>query len=154
MFWISNLCCVLLKNIGFVPWWDIMLSQTQIYYWQEIFLFTLVSNSESILSWYHFIVCELNRTIECVVNLNVMWLGFVFIFNSFIHMMVQLLFHSLLERVTGGGVCLKLDVQGQGGGTILNVDRQAGWGSWKLDNCYGCHMCIVPYVRTRIFKDF
>ena len=30
----------LLKKIGFAPWPDIMLNQTLIYYWQEIFLLT------------------------------------------------------------------------------------------------------------------
>ena len=38
----------LLKQIGFAPWPDIMLSQT-IYYWQEIFLVGLESHSEAIL---------------------------------------------------------------------------------------------------------
>ena len=39
-----------------------------------------------------------------------------------------LLFHSWLERVGGfgGGVRLKLDVQGQGGGNILDVDEHGG----------------------------
>ena len=39
----------LLKKIGFAPWTDIMLSQTLIYHWPEIFLLTLVSDSEAIL---------------------------------------------------------------------------------------------------------
>ena len=39
----------LLKKIRFAPWPDIMLSETVIYYWQEIFLLTLVSDSEAIL---------------------------------------------------------------------------------------------------------
>ena len=43
------------------------------YYWQEIFLLTLTSDSEAILQWYHFIV-------------NVMWLGFVVVLISFFHM--------------------------------------------------------------------
>ena len=43
------------------------------------------------------------------------------------------------------GVCLKLDVQGQGGGTILDVDGQETWGSWKLDNSRERHMFIVSY---------
>ena len=39
-----------------------------------------------------------------------------------------LLFHSWLERVGGfgGGVRLKLDVQSQGGGNILDVDEYRG----------------------------
>ena len=39
---------------------------------------------------------------------------------------MRLLFLSLLERVVGGG-SIKLDVQGQGGGTILDVDGKEGW---------------------------
>ena len=43
---------------------------------------------EAILYLYHCIVCGLNRTIERVVNLNVTWLCFCFVFAliSFIHM--------------------------------------------------------------------
>ena len=64
-----------------------------IYYWQEIFLLTLASGSEAILYWYHSIVCQLNRTINCVVNLNVTWLGFAFVFISLVHM------HERVETV-------------------------------------------------------
>ena len=39
---------------------------------------------------------------------------------------------------------MKLDIQGQGDGRILDVEGQRGWGSWKLDNFHGCHMCIIP----------
>ena len=40
---------------------------------------------------------------------------------------MRLLFHSLLERVAGrGGIRLKLDTQGQGGGMIWDVDGQGG----------------------------
>ena len=69
------------KKIGFALWPDIMLSQILIYYWQEIFLLTLTSDSEAIPSWYHCIFCVRNRTIERVVNLNATWLGFVFCFD-------------------------------------------------------------------------
>ena len=41
----------------------------------------------------------------------------------------------------GRGVRLKLDVQGQVGGRILDVD---GGGFWKLDNFDGRHTCIIP----------
>ena len=59
---------------------------------------------------------------------------------------VWLLFHNLLDREKAGGerVRLKLDVQGQRGGNILDVDgyRNIGDGeSCKLDN----FQCIVPY---------
>ena len=42
-----------------------------------------------------------------------------------------------------GGRPFKLDVQGQGDGIMLDVDGQGGWGSWKLDNFHGPHMCII-----------
>ena len=47
-----------------------------------------------------------------------------------------------LER----GFRLKLDVQGQGGREILNVDGQSGWGSQKLDNFHERQVCIIPYA--------
>ena len=76
----------ILKKIGFVPWPSIMLSQTLIYYWQEIFFtFTLTLDSEAILYSYHCIVCGINRTIERVVNFNVTWLSFVFVLILFVH---------------------------------------------------------------------
>ena len=68
----------LLKKTEFAPWRSIM---QIIYYWQEIFLLTLTSDSEAIPSWYHCIFCVRNRTIERVVNLNATWLGFVFCFD-------------------------------------------------------------------------
>ena len=43
-----------------------------------------------------------------------------------------------------GGVHLELDIQGQGGGKLLDVDWQGGRGSWKLDNFQGRDMCIIP----------
>ena len=39
----------LLKKIGFAPETGTMLSETFKYYWQEIFLLTVVSDSEAIL---------------------------------------------------------------------------------------------------------
>ena len=44
----------------------------------------------------------------------------------------------------GGEVCLKLDVQGQEGGRILDVDGQVGGVSWKLFNFDEHYMCIIP----------
>ena len=43
-----------------------------------------------------------------------------------------------------GRVRLRLDVQGQGGRRILDLDGQKGEGSLKLDNFHGCRMCIIP----------
>ena len=37
----------LLKKIGFAPWPDTMLNQKLMYYWQEIFLLTLTSDTET-----------------------------------------------------------------------------------------------------------
>ena len=63
----------------------------------------------------HCIITRLNQTIERVVNLNVTWLGFIFVLFRSFTCMVQLLFHSLLERVWGRG-------------------------SWKLDTFQARHM--------------
>ena len=74
---------LLLKKTGFAPWLRNMLSQI-IYYWQEIFLF-----ESDVRQWsqpYYCIICELNQSRECVVNLNVTWLGFVFVLISLFHM--------------------------------------------------------------------
>ena len=43
-----------------------------------------------------------------------------------------------------GGFHLKLDAQGHEGGRILDVDGRRGGESWKLDNFYRHHMCIIP----------
>ena len=53
---------------------------------------------------------------------------------------------SFEEGERMGGIGLKLDVQAQGGGRILNVDGQGSGGSLKLDNFHGRHMCIIPKV--------
>ena len=37
-----------------------------------------------------------------------------------------------MEQYNTGGVCLNLDVQGQGDGRILDVDGQGGWGVLKI----------------------
>ena len=37
----------LLKKIGFAQWPDTMLNQKLMYYWQEIFLLTLTSDTET-----------------------------------------------------------------------------------------------------------
>ena len=39
----------LLKKIGFAPWPETMLGQASTFYWQEIFLMSLTSDSEAIL---------------------------------------------------------------------------------------------------------
>ena len=108
----------LLKKIGFATWPEIMLSQTLIYHWQEIFLLILVSDSEASFR-YHCIVCGLNRTIERVISLNVTWIGFVFVRS-----------HARCGCCSivcwREGVRLKLNVHGQGGRKILDVVGQGG----------------------------
>ena len=37
-----------------------------------------------------------------------------------------------------------IDVQGQGGQIILDVDGQEDWGVFKFDKFHGRDMCIVP----------
>ena len=49
-----------------------------------------------------------------MVNLNVRGLAFVFVLILFVHM------HDIIWRV---GVCLKLEVQGQGAGEISDADE-------------------------------
>ena len=39
---------------------------------------------------------------------------------------------------------MKLDIQGEGGERILDLDRQGGGGSWKSDNFHGRHIYIIP----------
>ena len=48
-------------------------------------------------------------------------------------------------------VRLKLGVQGQGSGRILDVAGQWGEGSWKLDNFHGRHVFIVPNAMRFAF---
>ena len=42
---------------------------------------------------------------------------------------------------------MKLEVQGQEGGSFLDVAGQGGGGSWELDSFHERHMCIVPYLK-------
>ena len=44
------------------------------------------------------------------------------------------------------GVRLKLDVQGQGDGRILDVAGHGSEGSGKLNNFHGRHVFIIPNV--------
>ena len=51
-----------------------------------------------------------------------------------------------------GGRSLKLEVQGQRTGRILDVDGQGDGESWKLESFRGLHMWIVP--KGSSFYDF
>ena len=88
------------KKIWFELQPDIMLI---IYYWQEIFLLTLTSDSWShslMIPWH---CLGLNRTTERLVNLNMTWLQFfLFLFDFFycsFTCTVRLLLHSLCFEV-------------------------------------------------------
>ena len=64
-------------------------------------------------------------------------------FNSYPWIMFSFNWLAVIWR--GGRVRLKLDVQGQAGGNILDVAGQEGRGSSKLDNFHGRNMCSVPW---------
>ena len=71
------------------------------------------------------------------------------------HPLVMFSFNCLVIICRGrASVYLRLDVQGQGSGRILNVAAQGVGGSWKLDNCHGCHMCIVPDSATVKWAEY
>ena len=58
-------------------------------------------------------------------------------------------------RVRGGVVRLKLGVQGQGSGRILDVDVQGEWGILKigqLENFHGRHMSILLLSEFYFWK--
>ena len=71
----------LLKKIGFAPWSDIMQSQTLIFYWQEIFLLTLVSQwSHPLAIPLHCLWTKLNNRTRCQFECDVTWFCFCFDF--------------------------------------------------------------------------
>ena len=90
MWWGGGLASVLDVQSFFIYLRKLSLRHDQIlcYYWQEIFLLNLTSDSEAIFWLYHCIVCGLNQTIERVVNLNMTLLIFfvcLFLFD-FVHL--------------------------------------------------------------------
>ena len=57
---------------------------------------------------------------------------------------------SWLDIIWRGGVRLKLYLQGQGGGRILEVDGRGGGGPWKLENFPGRHVYHSSFLwKTR-----
>ena len=62
--------------------------------------------------------------------------------------MVRLLLHSLLENVGGWGVRLKLNVRGQEGGNILDVDR--GWAILKITLFSWMSYVYCPFCNDAI----
>ena len=83
----------------------------------------------------------LNRTIERMVNLNVTWLGSVFVLILFVHM------HGIVWGEWGH---LKLNIQGQGGGRSWKV---GGQGVGSLDNwtIFMDVICISSLILMRLF---
>ena len=75
------------------------------------------------------------------------WRKCLITYNSHLWIMFSFNWLVIIWR-EGRGVSLKLDVQGQRGGRILDVDGQSGWGLSKLDNFHGGHMCIIPKVAA------
>ena len=74
------------------------------------------------------------------------WRKDLITYNS--HPRIMFPFNWLVIIWRGGGVCEKLDIQGQRGGRNLDVPGQVGGESWKLGNFHGRHMCIVPYCKV------
>ena len=56
----------------------------------------------------------------------------------------------IIRRRGGGRVSLKLDVQGQGSGRIMDVAAQGSGRSCKLGNFHRRPMCIVPNVTVMV----
>ena len=48
---------------------------------------------------------------------------------------------------------MKLDVQDQGGGRILDTDGQKGWGFLKIGQFHEHHMCIIPNAAMWFDKE-
>ena len=48
----------------------------------------------------------------------------------------------------GGGARLKLNVQGQGGGRILDADGQVGWGVLKIEQLSWTSYMYHPLSRS------
>ena len=63
---------------------------------------------------------------------------------------MRLLFYNLLDKGGGGGgggggwlrwIHLKVDVEGQVGGKLLDVDGHGGWETLKIREFSWSHMC-------------
>ena len=94
--------------------------------------------SHPLMILLHCLWAKLNNKRHDQFECDTTWFCFYFDYCLFT-CTVQLLFHSSLEIMQG--VCLKLDVKGQESEKMLDLER--GWGSWKLDNFHGHHMCIA-----------
>ena len=75
--WVSECLSFVLKKIKFAPWSSIMLSQTLMYYWQEIFLLTLTSQWSIPL---HCLWAKSNNRTRDQFEYDVTWFCFCFDF--------------------------------------------------------------------------
>ena len=131
MFWTSNLCLFFIKEN-----WICAMTRHHAKSNINILLTRNFPIDFGVRQWSHLFMislhfCGLNRTIEPAVNLNVAWLGFVFVFDLVRSHTRCGCCPIVCWREEGGDVRLKFDVQGQGDGKILNEDGQGVWG---LDN--------------------
>ena len=101
-----------------------MLSQTLIYYWQEIFLLSVWSQTVKPCFNNTIAVYELIRTIECVVNqfeYTMTWFCF-----CFVHSLARCYCCVCVCFSVYGGDGLKMDVQGHGVQKFLTMSRGGG----------------------------
>ena len=79
---------------------------------------------------FHFLWVKLTNRTRSQFVCDVTWFYFCFFSHA----------RCGFWRMWREGVCLKLDVQGQGGEKILEVDGQEVGASLKLDNFHGRHV--------------
>ena len=76
----------------------------------------------------------------------------MYILNIVILESCSILIDSLLFGEGGG--CLKLDVQGQGGGRFSDVGGQGGWGGLENRTIFMDVICVSPLkARHLFFRD-
>ena len=119
----------LLKKIGFAPWPGIMMSQTLVYYWKEIFLIDsgVRQWSSSLMISFHCLWVKSNNwacgQFECDVN----WFSFNF---YFVRSHAWCSCHSIVcWRELGGSY--KIGRQRSRGGKTVDIDGQ---GDGSLEN--------------------
>ena len=107
---------MLLQNRTY-SWWIIIVTCKVIFIWS-------VDHEECWQS--HYIISFLCQTL-----VELIYLIFIIFSDNFEDESATFMMWSLFLTKTTG-VRLKLDVQGQGSGNILDVDRQRGWGVLKI----------------------
>ena len=115
-------------------------------------------NSKASAKWKE-VKGKSDRLIDWYWKLKLTCRKVMIIYNS--HPWIMLSFNWLViiwrERRGGGGGggrvvrCRKLDLQGQGVEEFWTQINKQGWGSWKMNNFHGLHMCIIPYADLTHF---